>query len=190
MTLNGTGCPTLQTQTRPQHAGPDLVINMDIGDSWSMLSGWFRASSTRPTLSRARHCRIIIASHRQNSPEFPSSDLERAGDTDGLMAYKAASLWLLKVLMLLSSASAIHRSQFPPPPDFLFGTSTSAYQVHPDLLFFFRHLVAVTVAADCNRTQPAVFKHTIQLRPCLGDPACNTVHRIIMLSATSWFLLC
>ncbi|KAK1687039.1 hypothetical protein QYE76_047887 [Lolium multiflorum] len=45
------------------------------------------------------------------------------------MAYKAASLWLLKVLMLLSSASAIHRSQFPPPPDFLFGTSTSAYQI-------------------------------------------------------------
>ncbi|KAM0831988.1 hypothetical protein ACQ4PT_065182 [Festuca glaucescens] len=42
------------------------------------------------------------------------------------MARKAASLWLL---MLFSCASAIHRSQFPPPPDFLFGTSTSAYQI-------------------------------------------------------------
>ncbi|KAM0871665.1 hypothetical protein ACQ4PT_039236 [Festuca glaucescens] len=43
------------------------------------------------------------------------------------MAPKAASLWPL--LVLFSCASAIHRSQFPPPPDFLFGTSTSAYQI-------------------------------------------------------------
>ncbi|XP_047062186.1 probable inactive beta-glucosidase 14 [Lolium rigidum] len=43
------------------------------------------------------------------------------------MAPKAASLlWLL---MLFSCASAIDRSQFPPPSEFLFGTSTSAYQI-------------------------------------------------------------
>ncbi|CAM0903818.1 unnamed protein product [Alopecurus aequalis] len=45
---------------------------------------------------------------------------------DRRMACKAASLWLL---LLFSCASAIDRSQFPPPANFLFGTSTSAYQI-------------------------------------------------------------
>uniref|UniRef100_A0ACD5V6U5 Uncharacterized protein n=1 Tax=Avena sativa TaxID=4498 RepID=A0ACD5V6U5_AVESA len=49
------------------------------------------------------------------------------------MACKAASQWILLLSwcahLLSSCSSEIHRSQFPPPSDFLFGTSTSAYQI-------------------------------------------------------------
>ncbi|KAF7017506.1 hypothetical protein CFC21_030943 [Triticum aestivum] len=45
---------------------------------------------------------------------------------------REAALWLLLLFsahLLLRRASAIDRGQFPPPTSFLFGTSTSAYQI-------------------------------------------------------------
>ena len=53
---------------------------------------------------------------------------------EGVIIGFAFFLFLAQELLLCAS-SAIDRTQFP--PDFLFGTSTSAYQVRPTLTYLF-----------------------------------------------------
>jgi hypothetical protein len=87
-----------------------------------------------------------IAGDSSGKPGTLSYSSERELENWRRMAPKAASLlWLL---MLFSCASAIDRSQFPPPSEFLFGTSTSAYQVPGRLSLIFQ-----TISSSSSKLQ-------------------------------------
>lgn len=113
--------------------------------------------------------------HEKNSHLLSSGEREREGGAEQCvreeqqepeMASEEA-VWLLLLLsahQLLSCVSAIDRSQFP--PNFLFGTSTSAYQVPRMTHRTCKHAVAAVVSVrfwDMPYAEPSPCRNLAEL---------------------------